>query len=122
MNINLQKIKIDFSCFDNIIVTNEHDTKSEFFDIPGKQHYQLLAYLSTLVNDCIIIDIGTHRGSSALALSYNPTNKIMSYDIINNVTNQNIINRRNIIFNIDNIFDNLESSSLLSAPIIFLDI
>ena len=49
---------------------------TEFYGSIGKEHYKLLSYLSTLFNNSIIIDIGTHRGSSALALSYNSTNII----------------------------------------------
>ena len=47
----------------------------EFFGDCGRQHYNLLAYISTLYNGIDIFDIGTHRGSSALALSYNHNNK-----------------------------------------------
>lgn len=116
--------KIDMSCFDNIIISNENDTKTEFFGIPGNQHYRLLAYLSTLYQDEMIIDIGTHRGSSALALSYNLSNKIASFDIVDNVTNPLIRNKSNILFRFQNLFTNFDlyKDLLLSAPIILLDI
>ena len=48
-----------------------------------EQHYYLLAYLSNLVNNSIIIDLGTHVGTSALALAFNNSNKILTYDITN---------------------------------------
>ena len=59
----------------------------EFYGDCGRQHYRLLSYLSTLFNNSDIFDIGTHRGSSAMALSYNPTNKVYSFDIENRSKN-----------------------------------
>lgn len=117
-------IKVDYSKFENIIVSNDYDIKKEFNDKPGKEHYKLLSHLSTLYNNCNIIDIGSHRGSSACALSYNPTNTVMSFDIINNVTNEAIREIPNIKFIIANIFEHLSlfKDLLMNAPIIFLDI
>jgi len=48
---------------------------------PGISEYKLYAYLSTFFNDTIILDIGTRTGGSALALSYNLNNKVISYDL-----------------------------------------
>lgn len=53
----------------------------EFFS--PKQHYRLLAYLSRSVSGTII-DIGTHLGDSALALSVGG-NPVESFDIVDNV-------------------------------------
>tara|TARA_R110001592_G_scaffold1295_2_gene7714 strand:+ start:473 stop:1135 length:663 start_codon:yes stop_codon:yes gene_type:complete len=52
-----------------------------FYDKSGVEHYSILAYLSTLYNNKIILDIGTFHGGSALALSYNQNNKVISVDI-----------------------------------------
>jgi tRNA1(Val) A37 N6-methylase TrmN6 len=52
-----------------------------FFDLPGENHYHLLANISNQINNSTIIDLGTYRGSSALALSYNKTNKVHTFDI-----------------------------------------
>ena len=47
------------------------------------EHYHaLLAHLSTYYNDSIIIDLGTHNGGSAAALSYNKSNRVYTFDII----------------------------------------
>jgi len=55
---------------------------TEFFGQPGQQHYRLLSYLvSQLAPGSTVIDIGTHMGSSALALSVNPAVTIHSFDI-----------------------------------------
>lgn len=43
---------------------------------------KLYAYISELFDDSIILDVGTKFGNSALALSYNDSNIIISYDII----------------------------------------
>jgi len=125
MNINFQDVnKVDYNCYNDIIISNEYDTKNEFFGTAGQQHYRLLSYLSTLYNNTTIIDIGTHRGSSALALSYNTNNTILSFDIVDNVQNNQIKTRSNINFIIQDIFKNFDKFKevLLSAPIILLDI
>ena len=66
---------------DNIIL-DTLSSDSEFLGKPGKEHYKLLAYLSTTFNFKNIIDIGTHLGNSSLALSYNISNTIYTFDII----------------------------------------
>jgi len=55
--------------------------KSDFHGRPGEQHYKLLGYISQQFTDTKLIDIGTRRGSSAVALSLNSSNKVVSYDI-----------------------------------------
>src|SRR5438445_6947981 len=124
MLIDFDHMDVNLSGFDHIMSDNTNDARTEFFAQPGDGHYHLLAYLSTLFNDSTIVDIGTHRGSSALALSYNMTNKIVSFDIVNNVTNDGIKNKHNILFVTDNVFNNLNAYKhlLLSSPMIFLDI
>lgn len=98
----------------------------EFYGKPGQQHYQLLAHLSTLYNDTYIIDIGTHNGHSALALSYNESNTVYSYDIIPKLQNSPINNRDNIEFRIENLLNEtgLEKNKdfILKCPMIFLDV
>ena len=54
--------------------------KNYFLEAPGKEHYRLLSYISTLYNGVTILDIGTYKGCSALALSFNPSNKVVSFD------------------------------------------
>lgn len=118
---------LDFrSRFENIIDDDEFESKKQFFDSPGKEHYKLLSYFSTLYNNVNIIDIGTHRGSSATALSYNKTNTIYTFDIVDKITNQKIKQISNINFMYDNLFNEEEQEKwkdkILSAPFIFLDV
>lgn len=47
----------------------------------GVEHYKLLAWLSEQFDDSIIVEIGTLGGLGTIALSYNPTNKVTSFDI-----------------------------------------
>src|SRR5205085_1807573 len=112
---------INFDYFDDFIENDE--IRNDFFALPGKEHYRLLAYLSTIYDDITIVDIGTKHGSSALALSYNIKNKIISFDICDAVTNVKIKTRSNITFQIDNIFESLDKYKdlLLSSSIIFID-
>jgi hypothetical protein len=122
--MSLQDIeKLDFEKEFSPIIPINHE---EFYDAPGKQHYRLLSYFTTTINNSIIIDIGTHRGSSALALSYNPTNTIYSFDIVNNVVNTQIQNRSNISFSYDNLFDENIAKKytdlILESAFIFLDV
>ena len=97
-----QKLKRDFL----------NQVQSRWF----QQHYNLLAYLSTKFNNTTLIEVGTFRGLGALALSYNKTNKVISYDIQNL---REINNTDNIEFRIKNIYDDAEL--ILDCPFIFFD-
>src|SRR5262245_10780267 len=50
---------------------------------PGQEHYRLLAYLSTQFERATFCDIGTGGGHSALALSFSPANRVVSFDVAN---------------------------------------
>lgn len=98
---------------------NRADHKKIFIAPPGENHYYLLSYLSFLFNNSIIVELGTHHGTSSLALSINKTNKIITYDINNlyGVSPQpDNVDRR-----IGNIFSLNEELTLLNAAMIFLD-
>jgi predicted O-methyltransferase YrrM len=113
----------------NKINLNEHFNKfslcNDFYMAPGNQHYKLLAYLSSLFNNVNIVEIGTHLGESALALSYNKNNTIYTFDIVDKVSQEKKID--NIKFIIDDIINNIESRNkwkdiILSSSFIFLDV
>jgi len=114
------KSKIE-SCDISSYVTNitREDHKRIFIEPPGKNHYKLLAYLSLLINDKTIIELGTRHGTSSLALSINKTNTIITYDIADRygiVPQPDNVKRR-----IGNIFSLNEQDTMLFASIIFLD-
>ena len=64
----------------------------------GQSEYRFYAYLSTFFSNTTILDIGTRTGGSALALSYNPTNQVRSYDLIEQGASR--IQKDNITWNI----------------------
>lgn len=72
----------------------------------GISEYRLYAYLSTLFNDTLILDIGTRIGGSALALSYNPKNQVISYDLIEQGASS--IQKQNITWKIKNFMEDDE--------------
>jgi predicted O-methyltransferase YrrM len=45
------------------------------------EHYKLLSYISSLITNETILDLGTRDGLSALVLAKNGQNKVISYDL-----------------------------------------
>lgn len=83
------------------------------------EHYRLLAYISTLFDNKLIIELGTRHGASAIALSNNPTNKVITYDI-HQWTNE--VKKDNIDFRLENILDtDAHMQILLDSFCIFVD-
>ena len=83
----------------------------------GKEHYRLLMYISTLYNNEVIFDVGTNKCMSALALSYNKSNKIKSFDIVKLFPeNPNVDNVEYILG------DSTKDSDLENCNFIFLDV
>ena len=54
---------------------------NEFGMAPAYCYYAILSQLSTYFNNSVIVDLGTLRGESAVALAYNKSNKVYTYDI-----------------------------------------
>lgn len=89
-----------------------------FFMDAGQEHYRLLAYIGSLYKGKTLLDIGTYQGNSAIALSHNKNNDVISYDL----KPQPIINKiksKNTEFKIGNILDDL--NILIDCPFIMLD-
>ena len=90
---------------------------SYFHSQSGKEHYRLLIELSSYFNNEILFDIGTNRCMSAIALSKNKTNKIKSYDIVQQLPiNPNVENIQFIIG------DSTKDEDLQKSRFIFLDV
>ena len=109
-NINLEELSNYINCL---------EYKNYFLKSFGEEHYKLLAFLSTNYNDSIIIDIGTLKGSSALALSYNKSNKIKSFNLVNQLDLNTIPD--NIEYIVDNVLNEKYKELILSSRFIFLD-
>ncbi|MBF0227515.1 MAG: hypothetical protein HQK76_18875 [Desulfobacterales bacterium] len=108
--------KIDLTIFSKYLGNKIYS--KFFFDKDFKEHYRIVAYLSSFFNNALIFDVGTYMGHSALALSYNKTNKIISYDI--KQARELFYEKEldNIDFHIGNV---LEDKRLLEAPLIIID-
>jgi hypothetical protein len=108
--------RMDLARFSKNVINQTH--RAYFFDTDFKEHYRLIAYLSTLFNDAVIFDIGTNLGYSAIALSYNPSNHVISYDIHDCREIGDAASLTNIEFNVGNV---LKDDRLVKADLIMLD-
>jgi len=100
-------------------LSNSIDTPKEWFYLEsGREHYRLIAYISTLFQNSQLLDIGTYQGSSSIAMSYNSNNSVISFDV-NPQPEISRINIKNIKYNIGNILDFTEV--ILKSPLILLD-
>lgn len=73
---------------------------------PGVGDYPFYAYYSTLLDNTTILEIGTSLGGSAVMLSHNTTNKVVSYDVVDNFTTYNCPPiDRNIEFRVSNFME-----------------
>ena len=85
----------------------------------GQSEYRLYAWLSTQFDKSIILDVGTRTGGSALALSYNENNQVISYDLQEQGASQ--IKKDNIEFKIQD-FRKDDSLNWDHVSIIMLDV
>ena len=131
MNFDLREIEVE-------------QTSYKAFGADLEHYHAILAHLSTYFNDSIIIDMGTHTGNSAAALSYNKTNKVYTFDITPTEQAAELFKEdeyKNIIYIIGNCIENnwygqplgpfstnlseplkSEREIFLSSKLIFLDI
>lgn len=129
MKLEIEKIKtVTNECLNRIdlskyyeLLNIDSEYKNYFLDASGKEHYRLLIYISNLFNEINILDIGTNRGFSAVALSDNKKNAVISYDLIRyesvkTLMNSEILN--NVEFKLGNF---IESENLDKYKIILLD-
>ena len=131
MNFDLREIEVE-------------QTSYKAFGADLEHYHAILAHLSTYFNDSIIVDMGTHTGNSAAALSYNKTNKVYTFDITPTEQAAELFKEdeyKNIIYIIGNCIENnwhgqplgpfstnlseplkSEKEIFLSSELIFLDI
>lgn len=130
-------MKFDFSLQN--IVSNSRDFLSDNPSIssneylgepPGKEHYFLFASLGIQLQNKKIIEFGTYRGLSCIALDYgnkkcNHNNTIFTYDICDCLI-PNIFDNTNIQYRLENLFDPIlreqQRDHILSSDVIFIDI
>lgn len=114
--------QIDFSFY------KEHTAKLSnypgYLYMPaGREHYRLLAYISSLFNNNLLIDVGTFQGFSALAMGYNKSNRVLSYDIARTKEVDLIIENKALAQNIEFRMNGIsEDAGILRSPFIILDV
>ena len=98
---------------------NSQEYRNYFISESGKEHYRLLYWISQTNQNKILLDIGTLKGCSALALSFGFSNSVKSF----NISNQLDLNKipENVEFIIGNILDSRYESLVLSSSYILLD-
>ena len=111
--------KKEINLLDLSTVIQNLESRSYFLLGPGQEHYLLLSYISTLYNQALLYDIGTYRGCSAVAMSYNSNNIIKSFDIVDVKTVKN--EPSNIEWIIGNFMEQ-PIEEIHSSPFIMLDI
>jgi predicted O-methyltransferase YrrM len=109
--------KIDLTSLVSKITREDH--KTIFLAPPGQNHYGFLAYLSLQKDNQLIIELGTHHGTSSLAMSINPTNTIITYDIVDRYGIHP--QPKNVETRIGDVFKLNQTELLLKADFIFLD-
>lgn len=92
IKIDKSKVKdMDLSELEPLSIVDGPD-----FSEAGVEAYKFYAYLSTLFDRIKIVEVGTRYGKSALALSYNKNNRVVSFDILEQ--GASAIQRENITF------------------------
>jgi len=104
---------------------HEYLVDPTYYDLPsGKQEYKLYSYLTTFFDNSIILDIGTLNGRSAVSLSHNESNQVISYNIVDDIKDPNhiIYTKSNIDFRIKNVLEDLTHELVAKTKIVMIDI
>ena len=122
------KIYLDNGTLDSINFSGDNikshlsEMVSYFYKPSGQEHYRLLTFLASFWTGCKLFDVGTFKGSSALALSLNPSNSIESYNIVDQL-DVNFSDISNINFHIKEIItDESSNRELAASPFVLYDI
>ena len=117
---------IDLSLYADYLSFNQA-YRNYFLEKAGREHYQLLAYLASLLPpDSKIVDIGTFFGSSALAFAAgNSKANVITYDIVDHFPKKGYKTIRDVSNITCKLCDGItedEINTYLDAAIILLDI
>lgn len=112
-NIN----SVDLTELSRLIKNNEH--RGYFLGNAGVEHYKLIAHISTMFENSNLLDIGTYKGNSSLAMSYNTSNRIHSFDL--NDLKDLYEFPTNVNYYIDNVLNGNYRDLILSSPFILVD-
>ena len=100
-----------------------YDASTCFFNMaPGSEHYKLIGFIAAQFKNKTLIDCGTFIGLSAMALSVEPSNKVITYDIRDCLVMPGLTPKSlpNVEFKIQSCFDDM--NTILESPFIVLDI
>lgn len=114
---NTELDKIDLSSLSLMIDNDEY--RGYFISKSSIEHYRLMSYISLNNEGIKILDIGTLKGCSALALSINPNNEVNSFNLNNEL--QLNVKPSNINFFIDDILKSEYLELILDSKYILLD-
>jgi predicted O-methyltransferase YrrM len=110
--------QIDLTSSADLVIETEF--RNYYLSNPGLEHYKLLAFISKLYEHSNLIEIGTYKGCSALALSYNKTNNVHTFDVQPDLISLISI-PDNVSVYTDDIISDKHIQLLKSSTFIFLD-
>lgn len=114
--MNITKLEPEFRLKQYLPEGKEHE---DFYYRAG-EHYVFLMTVAKQFNNTTIYDLGTYVGQSAVALSANLSNRVISYDIQYVQQPPRCSRPDNVEFRLGNCFDDLEN--MLKSPLIFMDV
>ena len=120
----MSKIKLQTSILDALDMDSLMPAIGTYHDyfplLSGQEHYRLLRYLGQQIEGDIV-EIGTHAGTSAIALAADNNYTVLTYDIVDEKLKDHS-DQLNIIFRIaDYSTDNEYEDFILSSKMIFID-
>jgi hypothetical protein len=92
-----------------------------FFAPPGVAPYRLLAHLSTLFDDQTLVEVGVHNGWGCMALSHNPRNRVVGFDVDLDALSPVIRDTYRTVRYVEGLAHKAEPALLLSTPFIHFD-
>lgn len=118
------KITLNNATLDSLDMESglEHlSTYHNYFTLPsGQEHYRLVRYLASQI-DSNVVEVGTHAGSSAIAMSLDTKHTILTYDIVE-MKGKNYDYIKNIIFRLTEYQNDSEYLEfILNSKMIFID-
>lgn len=118
------KITLNNATLDSLDMESglEHlSTYQNYFTLPsGQEHYRLVRYLASQI-DSNVVEVGTHAGSSAIAMSLDTKHTILTYDIVE-MKGKNYDYIKNIIFRLTEYQNDSEYLEfILNSKMIFID-
>lgn len=84
----------------------------------GVEHYRLLTAISNGLNEALMLDVGTYKGASALALGNNRSNRVISYNVFDQL-DADFSDMPNVTFRIKDIYTERRELILNSNLILF---